>query len=101
RVRSRATAMMKLSRASGADPFIATANGDTALTAAGGIGWVEGGTYERSPQENVEALRLRLDLGFDPNGANSEGRTALMGAALKGRNAAVQLLVDRGANLDQ
>ena len=84
-----------------ADPFMATANGDTALTAAGGIGWVEGVTYERSPQENVEALRLLLDLGFDPNGANSEGRTALMGAALKGRNAAVQLLVDRGANLDQ
>jgi ankyrin repeat protein len=83
-----------------ADPFIATANGDTALTAAGGIGWVEGVTYERSPQENVEAIRLLLDLGLDPNGANNEGRTALMGAALKGRNAAVQLLVDRGARLD-
>jgi ankyrin repeat protein len=93
--------LMKLLLEYKADPFMATANGDTALTAAGGIGWVEGVTYERSPQENVEALRLLLDLGFDPNGANSEGRTALMGAALKGRDAAVQLLVDRGANLDQ
>jgi ankyrin repeat protein len=83
-----------------ADPFLKTANGDTALTAAGGIGWVEGVTYERSPQENVEAIRLLLDLGLDPNGANNEGRTALMGAALKGRNAAVQLLVDRGAKLE-
>ena len=94
------TELMKLLLEYKADPFIATANGDNALTAAGGIGWVEGVTYERSPQENVEALRMLLDLGLDPNGANNEGRTALMGAALKGRNAAVQLLVDRGAKLD-
>ena len=94
------TALMKLLLEFKADPFLATANGDNALTAAGGIGWVEGVTYERSPQENVEALRMLLDLGLDPNGANNEGRTALMGAALKGRNAAVQLLVDRGARLD-
>ena len=94
------TELLKLLLEYHADPFIATANGDNALTAAGGIGWVEGVTYERSPQENVEAIRLLLDLGLDPNAANNEGRTALMGAALKGRNAAVQLLVDRGARLE-
>ena len=94
------TALMKLLLEYKADPTLASANGDNALTAAGGIGWVEGVTYERSPQENVEALRMLLDLGLDPNHANSEGRTALMGAALKGRNAAVQLLVDRGAKLE-
>jgi ankyrin repeat protein len=94
------TELMRLLLQYHADPMIATANGDTALTAAGGIGWVDGVTYERSPQENVEALRMLLDLGFDPNVPNSEGRTALMGAALKGRNDAVQLLVDRGAKLD-
>ncbi|HYS26986.1 MAG TPA: ankyrin repeat domain-containing protein, partial [Vicinamibacterales bacterium] len=94
------TALMRLLLEYKADPFLATANGDTALTAAGGVGWVEGVTYERSPQENVEAIRLLLDLGLDPNGANNEGRTPLMGAALKGRNAAIQLLVDRGAKLD-
>ena len=94
------TELMKLLLEYRADPFLATANGDTAMTAAGGIGWVEGVTYERSPQENVEAIRMLLDLGLDPNGANTEGRTALMGAALKGRNAAVQLLVDRGAKLE-
>lgn len=95
------TELMKLLLEFKADPFIATANGDSALTAAGGVGWVEGVTYERSPQENVEALRMLLDLGFDANSANNEGRTALMGAALKGRDAAVQLLVERGARLDQ
>ena len=73
--------------------------GDTALTACGGIGWVQGVTYERSAKENVEAMRMLLDLGLDPNEANNDGRTALMGAAMKGRNDVVQLLVDRGANL--
>ena len=43
---------------------------------------------------------MLLDLGLDPNSRNREGRTPLMGAALKGRNEVVQLLVDRGARLD-
>jgi ankyrin repeat protein len=94
------TDLMELLLDYGADPFAPTDNGDTALTACGGIGWVEGVTYERSPKENFEAMRLLLDLGLDPNTANREGRTALMGAALKGRNDVVQMLVDRGARLD-
>jgi ankyrin repeat protein len=94
------TALMQLLLDYGADPFIPTENGDTALTASAGIGWVEGVTYERSAKENVDAIRLMLDLGLDPNGANREGRTALMGAALKGRREVVQLLVDRGARLE-
>jgi ankyrin repeat protein len=92
--------LMKLLLSHGADPKLATDFGDTALTAAGGVGWVEGVTYEHSPQHNVEAIRLLLDLGLDPNAANRDGRTPLMGAALKGRNEVVQLLVDRGAKLD-
>ena len=92
--------LMKLLLAYGADPKIATDHGDTALTAAAGIGWVEGVTYEHSAKENVEAVKMLLDLGLDPNAANQDGRTPLMGAALKGRNEVVQLLVDHGAKLD-
>jgi len=94
------TGLMKLLLKYGADPKIATDLGDTALTACAGIGWVEGVTYERSKEENVEAIRMLLDLGLDPNHANNEGRTPLMGAALKGRNDAVRLLVERGARLE-
>ncbi len=46
------------------------------------------------------ANRLGVDVGLDPNHANREGRTPLMGAALKGRNDVVQLLVERGAKLE-
>jgi ankyrin repeat protein len=94
------TDLMALLLEHGADPKIATANGDTALTASAGIGWVDGVTYERSPAENLKAMRMLLDLGLDPNHANNEGRTALMGAALKGRTDVIQLLVERGARLD-
>jgi uncharacterized protein len=92
--------LMKLLLAHGADPKIATANNVTALSVAAGIGWVEGVTYEWSEAENLEAVRICLDLGIDPNAADVEGRAALHGAAHKGRNAVVQLLVDRGAKLD-
>jgi ankyrin repeat protein len=94
------TALMSLLLKYGADPKAVTAQGDSALTASAGIGWVDGVTYERSPKENVEAVRMLLDLGLDPNSANQEGRTPLMGAALKGRTDVIQLLVDRGARLD-
>jgi len=95
------TELMQLLLDWGADPFIPTAFGDTALTAAGGIGWVEGVTYERSQKENLEAIKMLVYLGLDVNGANKDGRTALMGTAMKGRNEALQFLVDHGAKLDQ
>ena len=38
--------------------------------------------------------------GIDPNVADDEGRTALHGAAHKGRTEVIQLLVDHGAKLD-
>jgi ankyrin len=95
------TELMQLLLDWGADPFTPTAFGDTALTAAGGIGWVEGVTYERSQKENLEAIKMLVYLGLDVNGANKDGRTALMGTAMKGRNEALQFLVDHGAKLDQ
>ena len=94
------TELMKLLLQYKADPKAVTALGDNAMTVCGGIGWVEGVTYERSHKENFEAMKMLLDLGLDPNHANNEGRTPLMGAAMKGRPEVIQLLVDRGARLD-
>jgi ankyrin repeat protein len=92
--------LMKLLLAHGADPKIDTALHVTALQVAAGIGWVEGITYEWSPASTLEAVKMLLDLGLDPNAQADTGRTALHGAAHKGRPDVVQVLVDHGARLD-
>jgi len=92
--------LMKLLLAQGADPKIATAHNDTALAVATGIGWVEGVTFEWSPEQSLEAVKMCLDLGIDANVPDDQGRTALHGAAHKGRTDVIQLLVDHGANLE-
>jgi ankyrin repeat protein len=92
--------VMKLLLAHGADPKVATANGDTALMVAAGIGWVDGVTFEWSEAENLEAVKMCLDLGVDANIADGDGRTALHGAAHKGRTDVIRLLVDHGAKLN-
>jgi uncharacterized protein len=66
--------LLKLLLQYGADPLPKTDFGDTALTAAAGIGWVEGVTYEHSQPANVETVKLLLELGLDPNAANQDGR---------------------------
>ena len=92
--------LMKLLLAHGADPKIATNLNVTALQVAAGIGWVEGITSERSTQETLEAVRLLLDLGLDPNAQALTGRVALHGAGHKGATEVVKLLVSRGAKMD-
>jgi uncharacterized protein len=92
--------LMKLLLAHGADPKIFTAHNVTPLAVAAGIGWVEGVTFEWSEAENVEAVKMCLDLGIDPNQADDEGRTSLHGAAHKGRPTVIQMLVDHGANME-
>jgi len=92
--------LMKLLLAHGADPKIDTTLHVTALQVAAGIGWVEGITYEWSPASTLEAVKMLLDLGLDPNAQADTGRTALHGAAHKGRPDVVQVLVDHGARLD-
>ncbi len=92
--------LMKLLLEHGADPDIATEHNVTPLMVASGIGWVEGVTYEWSPQETYDTVKFLLDLGANVNAQDTlDGRTALMGAAHKGRNDVIQLLVDRGADL--
>jgi uncharacterized protein len=92
--------LLKLLLERGADPTIDTYAGITPLMVAAGIGWVEGVTYEWSPAQTLETVKFLLDLGADVNAKELEdGRSALMGAAHKGRNDVVQLLVDRGADL--
>ena len=93
-------AVMKLLLEHGADPNMATTINVTPLQVAAGVGWVEGVTYEWSKEANIEAVKLLLSLGNDPNAQAETGRAALHGAGHKGRTEIIQLLVDAGAKLD-
>ena len=92
--------LMKLLLDYGADPFIYTELEVTPLAVAAGIGWVEGVTTEWSTAQTVEAVKLLLELGIDPNHQADTGRTALHGAAHKGATEVARLLVEAGARLD-
>lgn len=92
--------LMKLLLNYGADPKIETDLHVTALQVAAGIGWVEGITYEWSPEATYEAVKLLLSLGVDPNIQADTGRTAMHGAAHKGNTKVIQALFDAGAKLD-
>ncbi len=92
--------LMKLLLAHGADPSIDTVLHVTPLQVAAGIGWVEGITYEWSPQATLEAVKMLIDLGADVNAQADTGRTAMHGAAHKGRTDVIQVLYDHGAKLD-
>jgi len=92
--------LMKLLLQHGADPTLSTDHRVTPLMVASGIGWVEGVTYEWSPQSTHDTVKFLLDMGADVNAQDTlDGRTALMGAAHKGRDDVIELLVARGANL--
>jgi hypothetical protein len=56
----------------------------------------DSGTNENA----LEAVKVALELGADVHAVDDKGDTALHGAAWRGSNDIVRLLVDRGARLD-
>jgi ankyrin repeat protein len=92
--------LMRLLLEHGADPKIYTRLGVTPLAVAAGIGWVEGVTSEWSTEQTVEAVKMLLALGIDPDHQADTGRVALHGAAHKGATEVVRVLVAAGARMD-
>jgi uncharacterized protein len=89
--------------AAGADQNITSSDGTTPLMVAAGLGR---STYTpRKPRGDrsvsaEEAVKLLLDAGGAINQVNEADFTALHGAAMRGLNEVVELLVERGANID-
>lgn len=91
--------VMRLLVEKGADPLLATTDHTTPLMVAAGVGWSDGQSHG-SPSDAPEALRLCIEWGGDVNAANDVGYTALHGAAFRGANDVVKLLVEKGARMD-
>jgi ankyrin repeat protein len=90
---------MKLLLEYKADPHIYTFEGTTPLMVAAGIDWVVAQTWTESPENLLAAVEMCIELGMDVNHANSMGLTALHGAANRGSDDIIRLLVDHGADL--
>ncbi len=92
-------AAMKLLVAHGANPWIATAHGDTPLMVAVGLGWAL--NFSRNaPDSWMAAAKYCLDLDADVNAVDEKGYTALHGAAFRGDDEMIKFLVKRGAKVD-
>jgi len=92
--------VMNLLLENGADPLIETFEGTNALMAAAGINWVVSQTWTEGDEALLKAVQLCLDLGMDINQTNSMGLAAIHGAANRGANDVIELLVANGARLD-
>jgi ankyrin repeat protein len=91
--------VMRLLKENGADPLLATNDHTTPLMVAAGVGWSDGQSHG-SQSDAPEAIKLCLEWGGDVNAANDVGYTALHGAAFRGANEVVKLLVEKGARTD-
>jgi ankyrin repeat protein len=94
---------MRLLLAAGADPTLVQRNGTSALMIAAGIGRGNAGSYGRvsgSAQEAIEAVSILIDAGLSVRASNTDGQTALHGAAGRADDvtALIRFLVERGAD---
>jgi ankyrin repeat protein len=92
--------VVRLLLAHGANATLPTDAGVTPMMMAAGTGYSgrdSRGRYQTEEQA-VEIVRMLLDAGVDINQRANDGGTALHGAAGRGRNALVTLLVSRKAD---
>jgi ankyrin repeat protein/dienelactone hydrolase len=93
--------LMKLLVELGADPTIPNADGTTPLLAATGVGALgDGDESAGTEEEAILATEFLLKLGADINAVDSNGETAMHGAAYQSRADLVKFLVKNGASID-
>ncbi len=91
--------LTKLLLSYGADPKVISSDGETMVEAAASLGFIQGYSKGKSPEERLEVVKLFVELGADVNQADDYGITPLMVAGNLGDTAIIQYLVDQGANL--
>ena len=91
--------MMRLLLAAGADPAQVTDTKTTAVMAASGLnrGIGESPIIE---EQALAAVRFLIELGADARGATTNGENALFGAGYRGWNTLLELLIEKGADVN-
>ena len=95
--------LMRMLLDAGADPFLTAQAGENALMSAAGIGRPQPSnvTYHVWKEaEQLEAVRIGLELGLDINATNEWGLTALHGAAYTDDARVIEFLAAHGASLN-
>jgi ankyrin repeat protein len=90
--------LMRVLKELGADPFLPNFNNTTPLMAAAGVGTTSSDEEAGDESEALEAVKMLLDLGADINTVDSNGDTAMHGAAYNACPLVAKLLAERGAN---
>ena len=91
--------MMRLLLTAGADPKAVTATRATAIMAAAGLNR----SHSDSPvtqEQAIETVTMLLSLGVDAKAVTSLGENALFGPAYRGWNNLLELLINKGANVN-
>jgi uncharacterized protein len=91
--------MMRILLAAGADPKLVTETKTTAVMAASGLNRLIGESPITESQA-LETVRFLIELGADGRGATTNGENALFGAAYRGWNTLLALLIEKGADVN-
>jgi ankyrin repeat protein len=91
--------MMKMLLAAGADPAMTTKSNTTPLMAAAAVNrkLSESAVTE---EQSLEAVKLLLELGANARAISANGENVLFGSAYRGWNTLIQLLVEKGADVN-
>jgi ankyrin repeat protein len=98
--RTRDVELMQLFAKLGADPKLPNADYTTPLMAAAGVGTYSPGDDPGTEAEVLEAVKLAIQLGNDPNDVDDNGETAMHGAAYREIPSLVKLLAEKGAKAE-
>jgi ankyrin repeat protein len=100
---SPAAEILRVLLANKADLRLTTVDGTTPLMVAAGLGRATFDPNLKRGRRSIsaeQAVTVLLDAGADINAVNEADFTALHGAAYRGLNEVIKILVDRGANMN-
>jgi len=91
--------MMRMLLAAGADPHLVTRTKSNALLAATGLNRGIGEIIDDEDRA-LKAVTFLLDVGVDPKAVTTYDENALFGPAYRGWNRMIELLIEKGAEVN-